>query len=180
MYIAFYLRMTYIVCTTEQGFDLWSCKSLCLLYFILPVNLGKRKKLVLSLWSQPLLYLLISLFINLSSWKKMAITLIPCFVSHSWTRDLVENIDFLMLQHCSLLFWIGGTILVLGAEFRIQNSELINDVKDDRNLMAENASIIHPCTFWGFSFQSLPATRTQFLWKRTERLVNLLLEWMAQ
>jgi hypothetical protein len=52
-----------------------------------------------------------------------------------------------MLQHCSLLFWIGGTILVLGAEFRIQNSELINDVKDDRNLMAENASIIHPCTF---------------------------------
>lgn len=136
--------------------------------------------LVLSLWSQPLLYLLISLFINLSSWKKMAITLIPCFVSHSWTRDLVENIDFLMLQHCSLLFWIGGTILVLGAEFRIQNSELINDVKDDRNLMAENASIIHPCTFWGFSFQSLPATRTQFLWKRTERLVNLLLEWMAQ
>lgn len=119
MYIAFHLRMTYIVCTTEQGFDLWSCKSLCLLYFILPVNLGKRKKLVLSLWSQPLLYLLISLFINLSSWKKMAITLIPCFVSHSWTRDLVENIDFLMLQHCSLLFWIGGTILVLGAEFRI-------------------------------------------------------------
>jgi hypothetical protein len=77
----------------------------------------------------------------------MAITLIPCFVSHSWTRDLVENIDFLMLQHCSLLFWIGGTILVLGAEFRIQNSELINDVKDDRNLMAENASIVHPCTF---------------------------------
>uniref|UniRef100_A0A2K2BTT6 Uncharacterized protein n=1 Tax=Populus trichocarpa TaxID=3694 RepID=A0A2K2BTT6_POPTR len=74
----------------------------------------------------------------------MAITLIPCFVSHSWTRDLVENIDFLMLQHCSLLFWIGGTILVLGAEFRIQNSELINDVKDDRNLMAENAKMAVP------------------------------------
>jgi hypothetical protein len=51
----------------------------------------------------------------------MAITLIPSFVSHSWTKDLVENIDFLMLQHCSLLFWIGGTILVLGAEFGIQN-----------------------------------------------------------
>jgi len=67
-----------------------------------------------------------------------------------------------------------------GTRCWIWNSELINDVKDDRNLKVENASIIHPCTFWGFSFQSLPATRTQFLWKRIERLVNLLLEWMAQ
>ena len=119
MYIAFYPRMTY---AQPSRVLICDCASLCayrILSYLSTWAKGRNLCYPFDLNHSCIFLFHFSLIFLLG--KKMAITLIPCFVSHSWTKDLVENIDFLMLQHCSLLFWIGGTILVLGAEFRIQN-----------------------------------------------------------